>query len=202
VPFGRVTIILAVIAIGLLAYVYFVELARPAPSELEQRSPQLFKFDLADIRFIEVKTGDGQVRAERSDSGDWQLVNPGPGPADPVRLDAVGRQLGSLVAGRVVSEQPSDPALYGLDRPVLTATVGLKDGRQEQLVFGQTNPAGLSRYARRGDDPRVYLVANSLYDDLNRLVSQPPVATPTPTPSPTPEASPTPSPTATPTPGG
>ncbi len=193
-PFGRVTIILAVVAIGLLAYVYFVELARPAPSGLEQRSPELFRFDLADIRFIEVSTGDGQVRAERADSGDWQLVSPGPASADRVRLDSVGRQLGSLVAGRVVEEQPSDLARYGLDRPVLTATVGLKDGRQEQLLFGQTNPAGLSRYARKGDDPRVYLVSNSLYGDLNRLVTQPPVATPTP------EASPTPSPTPVPTP--
>lgn len=191
-PFGRVTIILAVVAVGLLAYVYFVELARPAPSELERRSPELFKFDPADIRFLEVGAGDKQVRAERAESGEWRLTSPGPAPADPVRLDSVGRQLGSLVASRVVEEQPADLAAYGLDRPVLTATVGLKDGRQEQLVFGQTNPAGLSRYARKGGDPRVYLVSNSLYEDLNRLVTEPPVATPTPTPSPTPEPTPTP----------
>ena len=193
-PFGRATIILAVVAVGLLAYVYFVELARPAPSGLEQRSPELFKFDPADLRFIEVRTGGGQVRAERSEGGEWRLTSPEAAPADPARLDSVGRQLGSLVAGRVVEEQPSDLAPYGLSQPVLTATVGLKDGRQEQLFFGQTNPAGLSRYARKAGDPRVYLVSNSLYDDLNRLVTQPPVATPTPTPSPTPEASPTPTP--------
>lgn len=199
-PFGRVTIILAVVAVGLLAYVYFVELARPAPSELERRSPTLFKFDLADIRFLELTAEGGQVRAERAESGEWRLTNPASALADAVRLDSVGRQLGSLVASRVVEEQPSDLGTYGLDRPVLTVTVGLKDGRQEELVFGQTNPAGLSRYARKGDDPRVYLVSNSLYEDLNRLATEPPVATPTPTPSFTPTVTPTPEPS--PTPGG
>ncbi len=185
-PFGRLTVILAVVAVGLLAYVYFVELARPAPSELEARSPELFKFSLDDIRFIEVRAGDRQVRAERGEDGEWRLAGPESAPADRFRLDSVGRQLGSLVAGRVVAEQPSDLGAYGLDRPVLTATVGLKDGRAEEGRFGQVNPAGLSRYFQKAGDSRVYLVSNSLYEDLNRLAAEPPLATPTPTPTPTP----------------
>lgn len=183
-PFGRLTVILAVVAVGLLAYVYFAELARPAPSELERRSPELFKFSLDDIRSIEVEAGDKRVRVERGDDGEWRLVGPDSAPADRFRLDSVGRQLGSLVAGRVVAEQAQDLGAYGLDRPVLTATVGLKDGRAEQGRFGRTNPAGLSRYFQKAGDPRVYLVASSLYEDLNRLATEPPIATPTPTPTP------------------
>ena len=104
----RSILVLLVIALGLGAYIYFVETDRspagtPAPLE------SVFDFASDDIVSMSVtsETGDHTV-IEKSDDR-WQLVEPFAGNVDVTKVVSLSSSLASLEMQRVVTE-PDDAA--------------------------------------------------------------------------------------------
>jgi hypothetical protein len=76
----------------------------------------------------------------------------------------------------------------------------MDDGTRYELDAGNKTPVQTGTYAKKADAPDVYVIADQLVTDLERLAgdpSEPPTPTPrpaTPTPLASPAASPSPAP--------
>ena len=178
---------------GLVWFTEFREQASSdAPTENDDR-PQIMSFEETNLKQLEVTRGDQRVTVERQDSGDW-LLQPSGQPGDRLRISGLVFRLSTLRANRVAAENPDEYDQFGLSNPNLTATLTLADGSTQALQVGSKAPTETATYVKKPDGGAVYLVSNQLVTDLERMVSEPPIAQPTPSPSPSPSpgASPTP----------
>ena len=96
--------------------------------------------------------------------------NPRRPPADD---NAVRSALSTLVNARAsdfVNDAPANVNQYGLEKPHLTATVVLKNGEQQSMLFGfKQNEQGKSGiYVRRGERAPVYAVAEYVMSSLDK----------------------------------
>jgi hypothetical protein len=164
------TLYLAILAVALLAVVLLVK--APAKPEETPQSKALFKVDEAQIHRITL-TQDGRILAAERGDRKWTLDQPVAGPANKEEWNAMAQALASFDYDRVVDEKGGNPAAYGLDHPGLTVTFEEGKGQVHKVEFGLENPTGSFYYARRGNDPRVYLVSRYVRDkftgDLDRL---------------------------------
>lgn len=195
----RVTVGLLAILVALGAYVYFgpapdssapavatgpgASLPTPKPAD---PALQLWMLDENQIQSVSVTRGTQEGGVQRA--GEEWVIMPTGQPADRLRVNSVMFRLANVRATYRV-ENPANDAEFGLAAPTMTATISMADGSSQTLSIGQKAPAETGTYVRKAGDPSVYLISNALVQDLERLVTEPPVP-----PSPTPLASPSPAP--------
>lgn len=165
------TLTLAILAVALLAAVLLLkEPAKPEEGAAETR--YLFKMDEAKIRRIALSSDGAVIAAVRGDRK-WTLEKPVAAPGNKEEWNNLALAAATLDYDRVVDEQGKTPASYGLDKPGLVVTFEDEKAKVYKVEFGLENPTGSSYYARRGNDPKVYLVSRYTRDkftaDLERL---------------------------------
>jgi hypothetical protein len=200
----RLTAIMFAVLAGLGAVVWFSEFrdkGSAAATPADKPKPEIFKFDDKEAKQVEVARADQKVLVEKDEQGNW-VLQPSGLPGDRVRITSVLSRLASLQATRQVTDAPTDLAQYGLDNPNLTATVTQTDGSSYILQTGARAPSDAGTYVKKADEPAVFLIANQIVTDLERLVTEPPIQQPTPTPAAIPSPSPASTPEPTPTPTG
>ena len=157
---------LLAILIALGAYLYFVESKRD-PSETGEKRDKVFTVEADAIEEVTVKAESGERTTLRKSGSDWQLVEPTTAPADTTEISGITSNLARLEQERVVEENPSDLAEFGLAEPRIE--VGFKAGGTEhRLLIGSKTPTGADLYAKTAALPRVFLVASYLESTLNR----------------------------------
>lgn len=164
---GRTFLILLVVALGLGAYIYFVESKRN-PSDLEKKD-KVFTIDSSKIDSIEVKAASGETTTLKKNGTDWQIVAPDTMDADASAVTTLVSTLESLEVSRVVSDNPSSVKEYGLDPPKYV--VGYKLAGEtafHKLDVGDKTPTGSDLYARVEGQPKLLLVGAFNGDSLNR----------------------------------
>jgi hypothetical protein len=198
----RVTIGLLAILIALGVYVYYGPTPPPstpatpgkpgAPAAPKPPDPalELWAAEESQIQTVIVQRGGQQAGVERDGDG-WKLTPSGQ-PADRLRVNSLVFRLSTVRATYKVPN-PTNDAEFGLNAPSLTAKIGLANGNTLGLTVGAKAVAETGTYARKDGDPSVYLVSNALVQDLERIVTEPPLP-PSPTPVPSPAAEVTPSP--------
>jgi hypothetical protein len=137
-------------------------------NELRVRDLMAFKMD--DVQKLIITRDNGQMVEIDRDGENWKIVKPAAYPADDL---AVRMALSTLVNARAtdfVNDTPANVAQYGLEKPHLTATVILKNGEQQSMLFGfkQNEPGKSGIYARRGERAPVYAVAEYLLTSLDK----------------------------------
>ena len=165
------TLTLAILAVALMAAVLLLkEPAKPEEEAAETR--YLFKMDEAKIHRIAL-TSDGMVIAAVRGDRKWTLEKPVAAPGNKEEWNNLALAAATLDYDRVVDDQGKNPAAYGLDKPGLVVTFEDEKAKVYKVEFGLENPAGSSYYARRGNDPKIYLVSRYSRDkftaDLERL---------------------------------
>lgn len=190
--FRFTAIMLAVFAIlgGVVWFSEFRDKGASSASGQTDDKLQIFKFEDADVKQLDVVQGDQKGTAVRDDQGNWTLPASGQ-PGDRTRISSIMFRLSNLQASKRVADAPTDLAQYGLDNPPLVLTVTLADGTTNVLQTGVKAPTDPSTYAKRSDNAAVYLVNTQLVTDLGRFVTDPPIELPTPTPAPIPSPPPT-----------
>ena len=164
----RSTLVLLVVAVGLGAYIYFVERHR-APAGEEDPNEQLFSFVAGDVTELQVTADDGVTELRRDDDV-WQVVAPIQTAADDMTASSIASSLASLEVRRVVEEGeegPVDLEPFGLDEPALDIGFATADIETRRLLIGDQTPTGADRYAKLSDNDRVFLIAsylNSTFD--------------------------------------
>jgi hypothetical protein len=134
------------------------------------RVRDLMAFKLGDVQKLIITWDNGQTVEIDRDGDNWKIVKPEQYPADDL---AVRMALGTLVNARAtdfIADAPSSVAQYGLEKPHLTATVVLKNGEQQSMLFGfkQSEQGKSGIYVRRGERAPVYAVAEYLMTSLDK----------------------------------
>ena len=111
---GRSFLILLVVALGLGAYIYFVE-AKRDPLASESKRDKVFAVDTGTIEEIEVRSEAGQVTRAKKEGSDWKIVQPAELPADTAQISSLVSALESLQSERTVDDNPKSMAPYGLE---------------------------------------------------------------------------------------
>jgi hypothetical protein len=158
--------LLLVVAIGLGAYVYFVEFKKPA-GDAPAKKDKVFTVDADTIDEITVKSEAGDRTTLKKTGADWQIVQPIAAPSDPAAVSGLTSNLAALELGRVIDENPSDLKEFGLADPRVTVTFKA-GGKAQTLDIGQKTPTGTDLYAKLGDQKKVFLISSFLDSSFNR----------------------------------
>ena len=158
----RSTLVLLAAAVGLGAYIYFVERHRPPASDPEPNE-QLFDFEADDVADLQVDAGDGELTELARRDGSWRIVAPVETAADDGAASSMASTLASLEVRRVVDEEPAALEPFGLDEPALDVGFSLTDAdAPRRLLIGDRTPTGGDRYAKLAGSDRVFLIAGYL----------------------------------------
>jgi hypothetical protein len=164
----RSTIVLLVVLAGLGGYIYFVESERdPAAADAKARAFPDLSADA--IEEIQIKSADGETSRVLRDGDDWRLVEPRALDADTGVVGTVTSNLSTLEVQRVVDENPSDLAQYGLNPPRLDVSFRLKDQKEfQRLLVGDKTATGGDLFAKRPNETRVFLISSFLDSIFNK----------------------------------
>lgn len=163
---GRSFLVLLVIALGLGAYIYFVESKRPASDTTTK--PKVFSADTSKIEQIDVRAAGGDRTTIKRDGTDWRITEPRAMDADATQVSSLVSTLGSLEEDETVNANPTSVKQYGLDPARFTVAFHVKgDTTVYQLDVGDKTPTGSDLYARVDGQPKLFLVPAYVEDSLN-----------------------------------
>ncbi len=136
----KTTWILLIAAICLGGVVYFYEIqSKPQREEIQSKKNKIFAFQEEDIQKLTIEMQDKTLQFERTGNVNqpWQMKQP----EDTIANDAVVSFLVNLLVGEnsdrsfnIPIEQKKD---YGLDKPLGTIQIQLKDNSSHQLIIGK-----------------------------------------------------------------
>ena len=164
----RSTIALLAVLVGLVAYIYFVDSKKPASDAAETKA-KAFTVDADQIEEIQFKPASGEASRVQKTNGSWQLVEPEKTDADQGQVTNAATSLASVEINRVVDDNPSDLAQYGLNPPKVDIAFRVKGKNEPQhLLLGEKTATGSDLYAKTPDQKRVFLIAAYLENTFGR----------------------------------
>ena len=156
--------LLALLLVAVAGLYYGLE----AKGKRSEDDKQLFRAEEKDVEKISIKKGDEQVILQREGAG-WRLIDPVQAKAETTEITALLQALLTVREERTIDQQPKSLGEYGLERPAIQLTLSFKGDKPPLvLLLGDKNPSGFSVYAKRGDQPAVLLVADTVRIRLDR----------------------------------
>ena len=153
----RITIVLALIVLGLGGYILFVDIPQTRQfQKQETQERRLLPFDDRDITNIIWTTATETIHLERDEKWRWTITKPIRFPAD---NQEVRRILRALIIGkikRIIEDGIANLDKYGLDPPYLTLTLN-GPGTTQVLALGDRGPFAPSLYVQTKDADQVVL---------------------------------------------
>jgi hypothetical protein len=164
---GRL-VLLAIVVLGLGAYIYFFERHAPTTTELAERNDKLFPtMQQEAVDHVTVTNPHGTFEFRKED-GDWKLVAPITDAANQGALSSLLSTLSGLKAERTLKAADVKLADYGLEKPPLAATIAEKGGARFTFRLGNELPLGNTRAAMTGAGSDVFLVSKWIGSDLDK----------------------------------
>jgi len=159
---------MALILAALGLYLYLVEF----PAQQSQQTEALAKKKVLNVdeqamTSLTFKSDREELLFERNADKGWMLIKP-------IRAEADARELNSLIRAivlgsvhRVVEENPTALAPFGLEKPV--AAITIKGGSKEDtLLIGDTGPLSSTLYVLRTSDHALLLTDLAPKDFVNK----------------------------------
>ena len=167
----RGTLLLLVLASGLLAYIWLVEKDRPTIREAADRQGLVFDIDRDDIDTIRIQNAESVIELKRS-GADWQMTKPVSDNADGL---AVSQLLTTLEMLRSTTEiDPDAPNVdkklvreSGVDSATLQVTLEGKKV-QEKLQIGKESANEGKLYARVAGKKSIYVIPADIKSQLTK----------------------------------
>ncbi|MBI3740901.1 MAG: DUF4340 domain-containing protein [Chloroflexi bacterium] len=200
---SRVTLIVVAVFIALFGFVFLVDQDKPSqqlnatPTATGIAKPYLFPVASSDVQSIEVRDlrAPRQVKVTRTDAG-WRIETPEQKEGDDFKITQMLNRLITLQPSRVLSNV-TDLKSFGFITATLEARITLTNTEQYALTVGDKTTGGNDYYAVHTGGKIVFIVSQSVIDDLMAWFDAPPYQ-PTPTPTFTPTIPVTPTVTGTP----
>jgi len=174
----KTTLILIVLAIGLGNFVYFHEIkGKNQQREIKTQKPKIFSFTAADVQSLTIKIKDTTLQLEKrntSEKPQWEIKSPISAPAN----DAIVSYLMDLLvegkSERTLPILPNELSEFGLDKPVATIDVKLKNQQKHQLILGKGdfNNQFLYAQADANQNMNLLLVSKDFVNAVNRDISE------------------------------
>jgi len=167
----RNTLILLGVVLGLLAFVYMLEIRESdGPSGKGKKLGERLLLEKEDIYRLELTYADPEyerIVCSRGKWGQWHMEQPLVVRVDQKIMDkmlfsAVNRSIQSTL------KEPAELTEYGLDNPRVVAVFHLKDGVSRTLLLGDTVPTGSYVYIKQKSTSDIHLVSASIVGNLTR----------------------------------
>jgi len=136
----------------------------------ELRDKVVIEIDKDKVEKIEIARADGSTIECSLEKDGWHMVRPIADLADKSEVESLIDKLSELRVDKddFISEDDSDLAKYGLDKPRLTATVYQK-GAAKTVIFGKKVEGKSGKiYAKRKAEHSILAVKESIIDDLTK----------------------------------
>ncbi len=164
--------IIYVLAALLAAYVLVFERTEPAPehAKLAAAPASILGIEPSSVTAVTFRKDAKVVRAKREDRR-WHVVEPAGAEIPPDLFEATIATLTAGQSAETLSHQPENAgSAYGLDAPSATVELVIDKTPDQPItvMVGDRNPTRTAVYARRGDQPTIFLVGMNLsyYIDL------------------------------------
>src|SRR3990172_7901487 len=113
--------LLLVAAIGLGAYLYFVESKRTPGGDLPKKD-KVFTVEADTIDEVTIRSESGDRTTIRRNGTDWQIVQTIAAQVDAAEVSGITSNLSSVEIQRVIDESPADLKEFGLAEPRVEVT--------------------------------------------------------------------------------
>lgn len=122
---------------------------------------KILSLNQADIIRLAIHRKDvPKLELSRNDSGVWEITAPKALAADKEAVSGLLSTLSSLKSERLIEDNASDLAAYGLAAPPLDIEFTLKDNKTQKLLVGDQTPTGNGYYVMLAGDPRLFTLAS------------------------------------------
>ncbi len=148
------TVALLVVLGGLAGYIYFVDSERPAGGP--EAKDKVFSVEADKIQELRVTSG-GETTVLRKADGAWTMVEPVKAEVDQTAVSSLTSNLATLEVNRVIDENVSDLAQYGLAEPSVRVTFTAENSSGE-IAFGEKTATQGDLYAVKPGEKKVFLV--------------------------------------------
>jgi hypothetical protein len=133
-------------------------------SAFDLRDKSVLKFDRAAADRITITEGGSTLEFTRSGM-DWRIAKPVSARADYAAIEGLLTRLASTFMQKVVAPEATNLAMYGLDRPALTAAV-MGGGQTATLTIGRMEDG--ARFAKDSGRPEVFTVEETMFTELGK----------------------------------
>ena len=167
----RNTLILAIIALGGIAYFRFFEMKRPSTEEARRQSQNMVNVDRTKIDGIVIQNGDQKIEIRRRDNK-WRLETPIKDQADSALVETLLSDLenwqkeGSIPAKEIDSDK-AKLAEYGLNNPKLKLKL-LGHDRPPEILFGKDTAMEGRMYVRFQNSKETFVAGQSVKKDIDK----------------------------------
>lgn len=164
--FYRNTVILLVV-VGLLAGAYFIIKNKKGPDKTntDESAIKVFQLDSSKITEIDLSNKDGNFVFNKKDKT-WTLTAGGKFKADSSKVDSIAADMASLTAEKIIDENASNLAQYGLSSPKTSVTAKASDGTVKTVQIGDKTPTGEGYYIKERENNKVYTISTYTGDTL------------------------------------
>ena len=133
-------------------------------SPFDLRDKKILKFDRDKADSLVLVKGPASIELTRSGT-EWAVSKPIASRSDYSAIEGFISRLASANMSKMLEENATDLAKYGLDRPSMTVTIGAGSAKTV-LQIGKTENG--ETYARDASRPVVFTVDSTLQGDLNK----------------------------------
>lgn len=152
--------IILVVILGLLVGAYFFisskQTANTDPADDTTNDIYVMKSDSDKITSISYNNKNGEFTIKKTGE-DWTIEPKYEFDVDKLNADAAASDMSSIIANKVIEENATDLAKYGLDKPI-TIKVGLQDGSSKELQVGASTVTDDGMYCKMAGESKVYIV--------------------------------------------
>jgi len=134
-------------------------------------SPTLVAIPDSQIQAIDLKKKDGSTLSLQRQNGKWAITSPEQVATDQDAATSVASALNSITADSIVEDKATDLAKFGLKDPSLTVKVHEKNGKTDDIAFGDDVPTGSLVYASLNASPKVYSVFSSTKTSFDKSLN-------------------------------
>ena len=176
--FPKTTLILILLALGLGGFVYFHEIkGKNQQAEIKIQNQKIFAFTADDVQSLTIKIKETTLQLERrntSEKPQWEIKSP----ISALANDAIVSYLMDLLvkgkSERTVLISSAELSEFGLDKPVATIDIKLKNQQNHQLILGKGDFNNQFLYAQADSNKNMnlLLVSKDFVNAVNRDISE------------------------------
>src|SRR5437773_6855694 len=171
----RTTLILAVVVLGVFAYLRFFEMKQPSTGEARRQAQNVVNFDRNKIDGVVIKNGDEKVEIRRHDNK-WRLETPFKDQADGALVENLLSDLESwqkegIIPAKDIDADKSKLNEYGLNRPKLKLKL-IGSDRPPEILFGKDAALEGRMYIRFENSKETFLAKQSVKKDIDKKAEE------------------------------
>ena len=160
------TLVIVVVVLAGLVGAYLL-VTRPKPVKAAAAAPDLVKADKDKlVKIVLSDRPEGTLTLEKKGKA-WTVDSPRQYALDESSIDDLTLNFTLLPAERVIDENPTDLAQYGLAPPRAQGEAVYSDGTTKTLLLGDKTPSGSTYYMQVKGDPKVYTVWQNHGDQMH-----------------------------------